>query len=331
MDGLFRPFAIVRNHPDRDGGVLWFVRPPFLPEDLRYLATSPATIDAAVPNLGAWLEHVFRVLGGYIVASGILTIALAGTSYAEHRASAAIAAAAGGAASIALMTAVNFAIGSDFRWALLVLALLWAGSIAMYAVEAFCSSSAMMNPVAAFASLRGYERQYSETALLDATATEVFAFADDFMKLSSHMAGSSMMMMGSSMQTSLDAGRGQVIGSRIVMTGRVLGVELSVEEEVREREPPRHKEWVTVGSPRLLVMGNYRMGFEIASVGARVRLRVFIGYNRPVSPGQRLLGRFFGSVYARWCVRQMVNGARTQFGEAAPADALASRSASGDG
>ena len=61
------------------GAYFWFIRPPLLLEDLRYLATSPATIDAAVPNLKTWLGYVFRVLGGYIVASGILTIALAGT------------------------------------------------------------------------------------------------------------------------------------------------------------------------------------------------------------------------------------------------------------
>lgn len=135
------------------GAYFWFIRPPLLPEDLRYLATSPATIDAAVPNLETWLGYVFHVLGGYIVASGILTIALAGTSYREHRASAAVAAAVAGAASIGLMSAVNFSIQSDFRWALLAMAALWASSILMYAIEAFRASRA--DPAAAIPSLRG--------------------------------------------------------------------------------------------------------------------------------------------------------------------------------
>lgn len=295
------------------GAYFWFIRPPFLPEDLRYLATSRAAIDAAVPKFEAWLGHVFRVLGGYMVASGILTMALAATAFREHRASAAVGAAVAGAASIGLMSAVNFSIQSDFRWALLAMALLWACSIVTFIVEVFRAPPMMMNPTDAFASLRSYERQYSEAALLDATAGEVFAFADDFTKLSSHMAGSSMMMMGSSMKTSLDAGRGQAVGSHVVMTGRMLGIDLSLEEVVREREPPRRKEWETVGSPRLLVIGSYRLGFEISSVGGRAELRVFIGYNLPSSPGQRFLGRFVGPVYARWCVRQMVNDARRQF------------------
>ncbi len=176
------------------GAYFWFIRPPFLPQDLRYLATLPAKIDAAAPNLKTWLGYVFRVLGGYDVASGILRIALAGTSYGEHRASAAIAAAAAGAASIGLMTWSTFrsnrtSSGLFCPWR----------CFGMYTVEVFRASRTMMNPTDAFASLRGYERQYSEAALLDATAAEVFAFADDFKKLSSHMAGSSKMMMGSSM------------------------------------------------------------------------------------------------------------------------------------
>jgi uncharacterized membrane protein YphA (DoxX/SURF4 family) len=297
------------------GAYFWFIRPPLLPEDLHYLATSPAKIDAAAPNLKAWLTHVFRVLGGYITASGILTIALAATSYREHRATAAVAAAAAGAASIGLMTAVNFSIDSDFRWILLAIAVLWTSSIVMYAVESLRTARSGGGP-RTLASFRGYERQYSQAVLLRASAAEVFEFADDFARLSSHMGSSSMMMMGSGMQTSFDESRGQAIGSHIKMTGRMLGLDLFLEEIVRVREPPRRKEWETVGTPRLLVIGGYRLGFEIASIGERAELRVFIGYDLPSSPARRLLGRFFGPVYARWCVREMVNGARAQFDEA---------------
>ena len=114
------------------------------------------------------------------------------------------------------------------------------------------------------------------------------------------------------------------------MTGRMLGVDHSLEEVAREREPPRHKEWETIGSPRLLVIGSYRLGLEVASVGIRAEVRVFIGYNHPSSPGEGFLGRFFGPVYARWFVRQMVDGARAQFGKAA-IQALVSASGSDEG
>jgi hypothetical protein len=51
------------------------------------------------------------------------------------------------------------------------------------------------------ASVRDYEGQYSGAVALKASAEQVFAFADDFIKLSSHMGTASLMMMGSSMHT----------------------------------------------------------------------------------------------------------------------------------
>lgn len=48
----------------------------------------------------------------------------------------------------------------------------------------------------------------------------------------------------------------------IRLTGRAFGVQLSVEEVVFERVPPKRKAWVTTGQPNLLVIGHYRMGFE---------------------------------------------------------------------
>jgi hypothetical protein len=291
------------------GGYFWFVRPPLLPEDLGFLATSPTEIDAAAPKLKVWLAHVFRVLGGYIVSCGILTIALATTSYREHRAAAVVAAGAAGAASIGLMTAVNFSINSDFRWILSGIALLWAFSIISYGIEALRSRPRFLG------TSRGYEARYSQSVLLRGSARDVFAFADDFSNLSSHMGKSSMMMMGSSMKFSFDERRGQAVGSRVTMTGRILGLDLSLEEIVRLREPPRRKEWETIGRPRLLVIGSYRLGFEIASVGEHSKLRMSIDYNLPSAPLQRMLGIMFGGTYAKWCIRSMVNASRLEFGE----------------
>ena len=289
------------------GGYFWFVRPPLLPEDLRFLATSPAEIDATAPKLKVWLAYVFRVFGGYIASCGILTIALAKTSYRENRTVAAVAAAVAGAASIGLMTAVNFSINSDFKWVLSGIALLWASSVITYSIEALRSPPGVTS--------RGYEARYSQSVLLGGSAQEVFDFADDFKNLSAHMGKSSMMMMGSSMQFSFDEGKGQAVGSRVEMAGRMFGLDLSLEEIVRVREPPRRKEWETIGRPRLLVIGSYRLGFDVAPVGEQAMLRLFIEYDLPVSPLPRLLGYMFGRTYAKWCIRSMVDAARSKFGQ----------------
>ena len=115
------------------------------------------------------------------------------------------------------------------------------------------------------------------------------------------------------MQIVLDADRGRKVGSRLRLAGRVFGVQLSVEETVTERDPPRRKVWETTGSPRLLVIGHYRMGFDLSPRGSDTSLRVFIDYALPAKAPARWLGRLFGGFYARWCTQRMVDDAVRHF------------------
>ena len=150
---------------------------------------------------------------------------------------------------------------------------------------------------------------FESSAIVSAASETVFALLDDPERLSSHMNRSSWQMGGGRMRTILDAGRGQRVGSHIQMRGRMLGIELSLDEVVTEREPPNTKIWETVGSPKLLVIGAYRMGFHIVPRQGGSSLTVFIDYSLP-SPGwQRWLGLLAGRYYARWCTQTMVNDA----------------------
>lgn len=144
------------------------------------------------------------------------------------------------------------------------------------------------------------------SAVLSAPPERVFATLDNHRLLSSHMNTSSWQMGGGRMTTTLDAGGGQRVGSHIRMSGRAFGLEVSLDEVVTEREPPTRKVWETVDSPRLLVVGAYRMGFEVTSHGNGSRLRVFIDYALPPEWPARWLGRAFGRYYARWCTQTMV-------------------------
>ena len=116
---------------------LYFIllRPPLLPEDVRYMALPTAQLDILRPRLELWLTHVFRVMGGYVLATGVLAVTLAATAFRAHQKGAAIGVLIGGAASIGWMAAVNFMIDSDFKWVLLGMALLWACSLALFWFE----------------------------------------------------------------------------------------------------------------------------------------------------------------------------------------------------
>ena len=116
-----------------------FIRPGLLPEDLRAAATTLAAVRAAAPRLEVWLDYVFAVLGGQMAASGVLLLSLAIRVFRGHRTSKVEFGAyvAAGLLSVTLMSGVNFALGSDFRWFLVVPVILWLAAMIFLGRRAF--------------------------------------------------------------------------------------------------------------------------------------------------------------------------------------------------
>ena len=109
-----------------------FLRPALLPEDPRFIGLSLEGIRSAAPGLERWLGHVFDVMGGFMVATGVLTMLVA-CRLPERRERGTFAALlVAGAAGVALMSATNFLLYSDFRWPLLLPALLWLVGLVCY-------------------------------------------------------------------------------------------------------------------------------------------------------------------------------------------------------
>lgn len=156
-----------------------------------------------------------------------------------------------------------------------------------------------------------FERHYADVVLVAARPATLFAYLDDHRRMSAHMGQRSVMMGGGRMSLTTDAGKGQKVGSHIQLVGKFLGIRLALDEVVVRREPDIAKEWETVGQPKLIVIGPYRMGFFISPAGEGSLLKVSIDYMLPHRG--RWLGVLFGGFYARWCVRQMLKGARRQF------------------
>jgi hypothetical protein len=153
---------------------------------------------------------------------------------------------------------------------------------------------------------------YESTVTLNTSPETAFAYLDDFRKLSAHMEKSSAMMLGSKMKITTDALDGRATGSRVRMDGEMLGMTLSLEEVVTERRPPFKKVWQTIDA-KLLVIGQYRLGFALLPRGDHSLLRVFIDYELPRQGLPRWLGKLFGKTYARWCAERMANDAAAHF------------------
>lgn len=110
-----------------------FLRPALLPEDLRYIGASMAELQSAMPALLTWLDRVFGVLGGFMVAAGLPAVYFAATSKGNPAALGVVAFC--GLAAVGWMVIVNFAIDSDFKWLLLALTLPWAFALALLAAS----------------------------------------------------------------------------------------------------------------------------------------------------------------------------------------------------
>ncbi len=112
-----------------------FLRPPLLAEDARYMDTTLAEIQAVAPGLLPWLQKVFWVMGGYIFTVGVLTIYIAFSTFQARVRGAFPMIVIAGLSSIGWMTVVNFILNSDFKWLLLVSALVWAAALILYRIE----------------------------------------------------------------------------------------------------------------------------------------------------------------------------------------------------
>jgi hypothetical protein len=107
-----------------------FLRPPLLPEDLRYMELGAGEIQSVVPGLGRWLQEVFRVMGGFITGAGLLTLLVAKSNCAVREKWNWLTMAFAGALTVGLMSVTNFQLHSDFKWILLIPSILWVVALA---------------------------------------------------------------------------------------------------------------------------------------------------------------------------------------------------------
>ncbi len=112
-----------------------FLRPALLPEDPRYIGSSLEAIRLAVPGLERWLRHVFNVMGGFMIATGVMTTLAACHLPARRELTMFTALLLAGTVSVGLMSATNFFLNSNFRWLLVLPVLLWLAGLLFYLRE----------------------------------------------------------------------------------------------------------------------------------------------------------------------------------------------------
>jgi hypothetical protein len=170
-----------------------------------------------------------------------------------------------------------------------------------------------MVPVMTMDKASSFTRHSEAVGSLAVNAEDLFTYLDKHSQLSAHMTKSSWMMGGGRMDMTTDEGGFRKLGSKLRLAGKAFGLTVFLEEEVANYAPPLGKAWQTIGAPKLLVIGAYRMGFDIEREPAGARLRVFIDYDLPGDIIGRIAGFLLGGFYARWCVTSMLMEAQKRF------------------
>ena len=122
------------------GAYFLFLRPALLPEDPRYIGSSLDAIRLAVPGLERWLGHVFDVMGGFMIATGVMTTLAACQLPARRELTTFSALVMAGAVGVGLMSVTNFLLNSNFRWLLVLPVLLWLAGLLCYLRERVIST-----------------------------------------------------------------------------------------------------------------------------------------------------------------------------------------------
>ena len=122
------------------GAYFLFLRPALLPEDPRYIGSSLDAIRVAVPGLERWLGHVFDVMGGFMLATGVMTTLAACHLPARRELTTFTALVMAGAVGVGLMSVTNFFLNSNFRWLLVLPVLSWLAGLLCYLRERVIST-----------------------------------------------------------------------------------------------------------------------------------------------------------------------------------------------
>jgi hypothetical protein len=148
-----------------------------------------------------------------------------------------------------------------------------------------------------------------------ASPLRVFQCLDDLGVTGMHMTKSSMMMMGSKLHLSYLSDNKTGLGSKYRWTGSMMGLKMDFTVEVTKWIKGVEKTWETVGPARLIIYSWYRMNLLVWDSGNETTAELSITYEKPAGFINRLLSFLFADWYCRWCLREMLDGARDAIAE----------------
>jgi hypothetical protein len=147
----------------------------------------------------------------------------------------------------------------------------------------------------------------TKSILIHSAPDKVFAQMDDFSKTGMHMSESSMMTMGSKLKLEQISTNATGVGASYRWHGKIAGMTMDFSETVAKWQPPKLKEWETIGEAKIIIMSWYRMWFEIIPAERGTIAKLSISYLPPKEWYYKILSFFFAKWYCNWCLNNMLN------------------------
>lgn len=126
----------------------------------------------------------------------------------------------------------------------------------------------------------------------------------------------SFMMMGSKLTLEQLRGPGKGAGATFHWSGKVMEMPIDITETVTKWIANKEKVWETIGFPRMIILGWYRMSLKLTAVSEGTLTSLQIEYTRPDGWFYKVLSFFFAGWYSRWCLNKMLSGAKKEFEKA---------------
>lgn len=155
-------------------------------------------------------------------------------------------------------------------------------------------------------------RTFQKTIAINAPPETIFAFMDDIHNSGMHMTGRSMAMFGSRLNLEVlsTASTGPDVSYR--WKGRIVGLPVDFTVVVKKWIKDVEKVWETIGHPKVIVIGWFRMFLNLTPVDGKTSVTLGITYDRPKGLLGKLLCLLLGPWYAKWCLKKMLRDANKQ-------------------
>lgn len=146
--------------------------------------------------------------------------------------------------------------------------------------------------------------------IIKAPVEKVFSLMDDLSKTGMHMSERSVMMMGSKLTLEHLPSPEKGVGAKYRWKGKMMGFRLDFTVEVTKWIENKEKIWQTIGTPRLIILGQYLMRLKTEPQTEGTLASLEIEYTRPPGLFYGLLSLLLARSYANWCVNQMLNDSK---------------------